>query len=603
MNYKEQILKLNQELGKLEEKSRKYSWFRLIAFVGGITASFLAYQFGESYVFITIAIVFFIFLFLVRLHTSISKNIKEKKLHLHLSENEINVRNGELNLYSDGQEFQSKVLNFGHDLDIYGPNSLFHFINRCATKWGQNILSSFFSEKSYQISNSSLKERQEAISELVDKADFSNKLSLNLFGNLGEKRSFRINVKGLKDFKFKKEILLKGYVFLVPFLWLAVIFSLFTSFEYTKECTLLIIFINFSIMGRVSKEVGSFIEDLDSTSNSLERFAEVIKLISLQHFKSKLIKTKVQFLDGEDFHAPLLRLSTAIEQLDIRKNMMGLVVLYTIIPFDIFVVIKIRKWFTKYPDLFEHLFDVIGHLEAYNSMAVLQRNHPSWSLPNFSEDESYILEGEEMGHPLIFEGKNGSIEGGVRNTYSLNRNNRISIVTGSNMSGKSTFLRVIGINLLMAYAGGVTCSSKFTVGKRVQLITSMRIADSLLLSESTFKAELERIRLIINAINNKGPYLFLVDEMLRGTNSVDKLKGSFALLDKLKQSKDANIIVATHDLQLSEFENTNTDFTKNYHFDFDYSNSQFDFDYKLKNGVCEKFNASLLLNELGLETN
>ncbi|MBD0402724.1 hypothetical protein [Flammeovirga sp. EKP202] len=602
-NYQGKLNQISQQLQQLNAQSQKYSMMRLSTVVAGLFVSYFAYQFfEEGGLFLSFISIFMLFIFIVRRHTEVSKKINDLELLKLLTQNEVNIKNGEANIYDDGEDYHTSVHNYGHDLDVFGAHSLYHFINRCSTQWGKSLLASFFAQDSHATPTEEIIQRQEAVKELSTKESFSDQLKLFLFDNVKQNKVLNINAIALKNFKFKKELFYKAYLAFVPIAWLLILVSVNTSFEYSKEAATVLVLANFWVMGRVGKDIAAFIAYLDSTSESLSRLANAIKLISEEKFQSELLVQKIKELEGGDFYTPLLKLSNDIEQLYIRKNMLGLVVLYVFIPFDILVVFKIRKWFNKYPDLFDKLFDVIGVLEAYNSLGTHKRNHEHWAMPTFENSSDFVFEGTEMGHPLIFEGTNGIQSGGVRNTYSLNNANRISIVTGSNMSGKSTFLRVVGVNLLLAYAGTVVCASSFKMGKKPRLITSMRIADSLRLSESTFKAELERIRLIIEAVGQGGCDLFLVDEMLRGTNSVDKLKGSFALLQKLQQSSEAHILVATHDLQLSEFEEKKPDITKNYHFDFDYTNNEFDFDYKLKNGVCEKFNASLLLSELGLET-
>ncbi|NME66727.1 MutS-related protein [Flammeovirga aprica] len=602
-NYQEKLSQISLQLKQLNSKSQRYSMMRLSTVVAGIFIAYFAYQFyEEGGLFFSFFIILVLFVLLVRVHTDVIKQIRELETLKLLTENEVNISKGEANIYEDGEEYNTTVHNYGHDLDVFGTHSLFHFINRCSTQWGERLLASFFAQDSHATPSEEIKERQEVVKELAGKESFSDQLKLFLFDDSKPKKYFNINSIALKNFKFERETFLKGYLIFVPIAWILIYLSVHTSFEYSKEAAAVLVLSNFWIMGKVGKQVSTFIAYLDSTSESLSRLANAIKLISEEEFKSVLLVNKIKELEGGDFYKPLLKLSNDIEQLYIRKNMLGLVVLYVIIPFDILVVFKIRKWFNKYPDLFDKLFDVIGSIEAYNSLGTHKRNYSDWAMPDFEDNETIVFEGEDMGHPLIFEGNNGIQNGGVRNSYTLDASNRISIVTGSNMSGKSTFLRVIGVNLLLAYAGTVVCASSFKMGRKPRLITSMRIADSLRLSESTFKAELERIRLIIEAVDQGGCDLFLVDEMLRGTNSVDKLKGSFALLQKLQESSASHILVATHDLQLSEFEEHKPNITKNYHFDFDYTNNEFDFDYKLKNGVCEKFNASLLLSELGLET-
>ena len=177
--------------------------------------------------------------------------------------------------------------------------------------------------------------------------------------------------------------------------------------------------------------------------------------------------------------------------------------------------------------------------------------------------------------------------------------NRLTLITGSNMSGKSTFLRTVGLNIILAYAGCPVFAKKMNISFGIKLICYMRIKDSIQQNASTFKAEIERIKLVLASINNNENALFLIDEMLRGTNSEDKLAGSRALLEKIVNSK-AYAMVATHDLRMTEISEQYPNEVKNFYFEYATENGELLFDYLIKEGVCKSFNASLLLKSIGL---
>ncbi|OHX65000.1 MutS-related protein [Flammeovirga pacifica] len=601
-SYQNDLIELQKEINRLEKKSNSLSFLRLILVIVTIILSVITYNFLPNFLWVTILFFISVFVVVVRIHHKVIDNLQEWKTKYLLTENEEKTLRGEVNMYDNGEEFISANHHFANDLDIFGEYSLYHFINRARTSMGRSKLASYFNEIS-DINYKEIKERRSAIQELSENKKFSSQFQYLLYGNDKDQGFKHIESKSLENFYLNKEKLYLVYSYLVPFGWLAVLYGLFSSQEWVGQLSVVLIVANFVVMNKVGKGVSAFMHLLNNSAITLEKLSKVTSLIGEEHFTSELLKREVLKIgDGKAFTKPIKELSTMIQQLDIRKNMAGLIVLYAIFPFDIRLVKKIRKWFQENPQLFNNLYDVIGQLEALNSLAILQKNYPEWVEANYTDNKEVVVDGENIGHPLIFKGLSGSEDGGVVNSYVLSKNNRVSIITGSNMSGKSTFLRVLGINLVLAYAGSVVCATKFEVGNPVKLITSMRISDNLRLSESTFKAELERIKLIVEAINSNKRYLFLVDEMLRGTNSVDKLKGSFALLEKLKENQEAFILVATHDLQLSEFENSNQEIANNYHFDFDYHQGGFEFDYKLKDGVCKKFNASLLMKELGLNT-
>lgn len=167
------------------------------------------------------------------------------------------------------------------------------------------------------------------------------------------------------------------------------------------------------------------------------------------------------------------------------------------------------------------------------------------------------------------------------------------------MAGKSTYLRSIGINVVLTMAGAVTCAKSFSLSP-VQLLTSMRIADNLEENTSTFYAELKKLKTVIEMVNKKEKVFILLDEILRGTNSLDRHTGAVALTKQLIRQQAAAII-ATHDVELAKIETDYPNNILNYHFDAQVSNDELYFDYHLKEGICTSINASLLMKKIGIE--
>ncbi|MDM8174175.1 hypothetical protein QT327_07365 [Olivibacter sp. 47] len=226
------------------------------------------------------------------------------------------------------------------------------------------------------------------------------------------------------------------------------------------------------------------------------------------------------------------------------------------------------------------------------SFAFIRINDPSWNYPRIIPTDAHILQAEGLRHPLI------PTVSSVPNDYSLD-DHRLALITGSNMAGKSTFLRTVGANMVLALSGAPVCALHLELSV-MHIITYMRIRDSLNESTSTFKAELDRLDMILKVVNTQKNTFFLVDEMLRGTNSVDKYLGSKAVIEKLIKDRGVGM-VATHDLQLAKLEDTNPGYLKNYHFDIQVIEGEMVFDYKLKEGACKIFNASMLLKKIGID--
>ena len=237
-------------------------------------------------------------------------------------------------------------------------------------------------------------------------------------------------------------------------------------------------------------------------------------------------------------------------------------------------------------------FTALGEFEAINSLSILSFNHPEWCFPELKK-EHFFIEGKEIGHPLIPAGKC------VNNPVKIDQAGELMLVTGSNMAGKSTYLRSIGVNTVLAMAGAPVCAKYFCLSP-VQIISSMRIADNLEESTSTFYAELKKLKTVIDKVNNNEKVFILLDEILRGTNSLDRHTGSAALIKQLIKHNAVGII-ATHDVELAGLKDEYPSGILNYHFDVQVNNEELYFDYKLKEGICTSLNASILMKKIGIE--
>jgi DNA mismatch repair ATPase MutS len=267
------------------------------------------------------------------------------------------------------------------------------------------------------------------------------------------------------------------------------------------------------------------------------------------------------------------------------------------VPLNIFLawdlqqVFALERWKKNHKGDADAWFDVLGQMEMLNSLGTLAFNHPHWSFPELQEFDP-LFEGKELRHPLIPPQKS------VANDFSIRGKGRVAIVTGSNMAGKSTFLRTVGVNMVLACAGAPVCARGLRMTP-MQVMSSMRIMDNLEESTSTFYAELKKLGAIIEAVKQKRPVFILLDEMLRGTNSQDRQTGSMALVRQLIREQAIGI-VATHDLGLAAMEKEFPGAVTNHHFDVQVSEGEMYFDYTLKSGVCTSMNASLLMRKIGI---
>lgn len=323
------------------------------------------------------------------------------------------------------------------------------------------------------------------------------------------------------------------------------------------------------------------------------------------------VQNSIRWIEGASFTSPLMtglknnfkteaykasatikKLKTILERFDYRLNPVVYVPLNTFLLWDLQQIMTLEKWKTGNNRHISAWFNALSNMEALITIATLSFNHPPWCYPSI-RDEKDVFMAEDLGHPLIPAKKR------VTNSFSTTGEKQLHLITGSNMAGKSTFLRSIGVNIVLAMMGAPTCSSQLKVSA-VKVISSMRVNDNLEENTSTFYAELKKLKEIIDAVNNKEKVFLLLDEILRGTNSADLHTGSLALIKQLIHQNAAGLI-ATHDLELTKLSAEFPGHLHNYHFDAQVKNEELYFDYKLKRGICSSMNASLLMKKIGID--
>jgi len=281
-----------------------------------------------------------------------------------------------------------------------------------------------------------------------------------------------------------------------------------------------------------------------------------------------------------------------LERLDYRYNPLVHVPLNMFLLWDLQQLFALEKWKSGKETTVARWFHVLAEMESLVTLATVCFNHPQWSFPQLSSGHG-VLMAKEMGHPLI------PVEKRVNNSFTVKENQQLSLITGSNMAGKSTFLRSAGINVVLAMMGSPVCAAELIVSN-MRVISSMRVSDNLEENTSTFYAELKKLKQIIDAVKKHEKVFLLLDEILRGTNSADRHTGSKAFIKQLVKEK-AFALVATHDLELTKLAEEFPADIHNYHFDVQVKGDELYFDYVLKEGICQSMNASLLMKKIGIE--
>lgn len=593
--YQNNVGKTQGEIKSLEKQINKNAFLRLGLMIAGAIGIWQLFSFNNIFfVLLAMILLIFLFAFLVFRQAKVDRKLQEAKVFLSINENELNINNRKKNMYDDGQEFEDPKHPYTSDLDIFGPNSLFELVNRCATKDGVAVLQSWMKSPS---SKDEITQRQEAVEELKSDPEHLQAFQTKMLFNLGSKINLRSYIYSYfhdKSFQFGNAFY-RSYVPLVPWIFLAgILFSIFVFNigGYLFGLALIHLLWTIALAGKVSQ----FSNKVDKIGVSLIGFADAIKLMEDKKYQAKLnleLQSKIQIETQQKKLSGIIHeLGKLIDKLDVRNNMLVGAILNMLFLWDFKQIMAISKWKDQYEDSILSGFDAVAKYESLVSLSLLAYNHADWQQPKILNDfEKDSLLADEVNHPLIPENKS------VGNDYNAN-DHKIALITGSNMAGKSTFLRTIGINAVLAYTGAVVCAKRFEL-PIYQLVTYMRIKDSLNESTSTFKAELDRMKFILDRVKDIPSSFFLIDEMLRGTNSVDKYLGSKAIIKKLIDLRGRGML-ATHDLQLSELINDYPGYLKNYHFDIQVQGSEMLFDYKLKDGACTIFNASMLLKGIGI---
>ena len=594
--YQENISAAQLRVRELEKKINRNAVFRLLLMIiGGIGIWQL---FGLNNILLVLGAIFaviFIFAYLVFRQSKVERQLRDARVFYRVNENEIVVGDFGENVYEDGTRFENQKHPYSSDLDIFGRDSLFSYVNRCATQDGLEILKSWLSNPNL-VDRQDILQRQAAVAELRDDPKHMQGFQTKMLFNLGSTINLKSYLKSYftgPPFPFCG-LIYRTYVPLVPWIFIVGLIVSFVVYPLVPYLVGLAVFHFLWALSQAGK-VSRVSSRVDKIGASLMAYAEGVKLIEEKRYSAAFnrdLQQKIGFDRSDKKLSSIIHeLGKLIDRLDARNNMLVGAVLNMFFLWDFKQIRSINNWKEEYEESVLRGFDMVAQYEALISLGLLAYNHSDWNFPKIKEQANSNILAVGLNHPLIKPIK------AIRNDYDSN-DHHIALITGSNMAGKSTFLRTIGINAILAYAGAVVHAERFELPV-FQIVTYMRIKDSLNESTSTFKAELDRLKFILDEVKRSPASFFLIDEMLRGTNSMDKYLGSKAVIQTLIQS-DGRGMLATHDLKLSEMASQYPRVLKNFHFDIQVQQGEMLFDYKLKEGACTIFNASMLLKGIGI---
>ena len=582
----------NQKIvGELKQRNSNVNWARGIVFLVGLALTiWLAYTLWP--VAIACFVIFAIaFARLLRISITLKKQLAYHQQLVEINKNEQQVLDWQYDMFPEGKDFIDHEKSFLYDLDIFGAGSIFQFLNRSATQSGEAFLAGLFLHQEKE--KEEIESRQLAVVELAPLLDWRQEFQAS--GKMVDEKATD---------KEKLEEWLNGEQIYQPHTWikLAVKIVPFTG----------ILFILLNIVGLIPASglvlyfiltltlVGSKIKDTNRMSNKVSKmldlarkYAVLLKKIETADFKSKRLGLHQYTLNNETISASdkVGKLAALIHSLDNRNNMIMGVVLNALVLWDFKYMLKLEQWCLDNRKDFGQWINIISEFDAFSSLANFAYNNPQYVYADVMKGE-FSLEAKESGHPLL------PHKDRIGNDLSFSGKSNFIIITGANMAGKSTFLRTLGVNLLLATTGAPVCATKFSFTP-TDIYTSMRTNDSLQKNESYFFAELSRLKVLIDKLQNGEELFIILDEVLKGTNSKDKRLGSIALLKQLI-GLQATGIIATHDVSLGDLEEEFPENVINRRFEVEMENDELVFDYKLKEGVSQNLNATFLMKKMGI---
>ena len=589
--YQEKLSYAIHESEQTKKKILNISLLRIIIFIVGFIALCLGYDQGGSVIGGILLTILIPFLLLVKLHNRLfhrkdwyETSIRHYKAELASLENDHSA-------FDEGKEWTDASHPFSLDLDVFGEHSLFQALNRTCTPFGKETLSHWLRQpldKKEEIEN-----RQQAIQELSQYNDFRE--IFRITGCL-----YKSNETGMKDLKewvetpstFLQKRSNQWICWAVPCINI-ILFTL-GMLDILSMSWFGLVFCSFVVASsRLIRRVTRIQESYHKTLKMLSTYVRLIELADGQAMESPLLSSLKEEFKSYGKKAPevLGVLAKELDRLDLRNNL----ILYAILEGSLFwqlrQMLRIERWKQEHGMHLLQWLEALGHLDALCALGTFAFNHPTYTYPTIA-DRPFVFRAKDMGHPLM------SQEQCVVNDAEIPQRPYFLIITGANMAGKSTYLRTIGCNYLLACIGVPVCCSSLEVYP-ARLMTSLRTSDSLANNESYFFAELKRLQQILERLKNGEEMFIILDEILKGTNSIDKQKGSLALVKQLLQLK-TNGIIATHDILLGELKQHFPNEISNYRFEADIQNDELTFSYKLKEGVAQNMNACFLMQKMGI---
>lgn len=588
--YTEKLVLAENQLNTVKRQISRISVLRVLLFLAGLVG---IYYFFHQHVLLTVSIclTFLPFFILVKLHGRLFHRKKWLETQICVQKEELQALSGDYNSFDDGKVYVNPSHPYTFDLDVFGHHSLFQAMNRTCTIFGKDCLAHWLQH--HLCEPAAIRARQQMVQDLSQRPLFREQFRVTGLVHQGTASDGeKLRAWSQSPSQYLHAGWVKAFTRGVPLInGLLLITSLagWTSFTWLGLSFGLFLILSFGIVKRATYVQETYGKQL----KSLNGYAQLIALTKKEQWEAPALQQLMNRLDmdGKSPVDALQQLSKELDRLDLRNNQFLYVLLEGSLFFQLQEIVRIERWKARYGQHITGWLEAIGELDALCSLGTFAYNHPAYTYPELAE-KSFCFLATRMGHPLMPPAQC------VKNDATLPSRPFFLIITGANMAGKSTYLRTIGVNYLLACIGAPVCCDKLVLYPH-QLITSLRTSDSLSDNESYFFAELKRLKRIIDLLNEGQRLFIILDEILKGTNSLDKQKGSFELIRQFMRLK-ANGIIATHDLLLGNLIEQFPDEIRNYCFEADIKDNELTFSYQLREGVAQNMNACFLMRKMGI---
>jgi ABC-type multidrug transport system fused ATPase/permease subunit len=596
-----QVLRLQRRLEQLRRTSYRYSWMRLIAFIAGALASAIVFFFfGPWFGLITAILALLVFAIAVYYHRLIEDSITRHRVWLGIKSAHI------ARMCLDWEHIPS-VLGyrprydhpFEADLDLVGDRSLHRLIDTSVSYEGSRRLRAWLTAPVPQLEQ--ISQRQQLVRELTPLSLFRDKLVLNTTIAPSTRRTWDAEELSRWLKQHSGEVSHRGWLFVAAGL-AAFNIALFiaNALGWLPPIWQVTFLLYLGLVLYKARETGEVFEEAMALQDALRQLGAAFRQLETYSYRNTphLESLCSPFLD--ETHRPsrfLRRLNRIVAAMGLRGNPFVWFVLNAVVPWDLFFAQRLMQCKKALAERVPTWTDVWFELEALNSLANFAYLNPVYTLPDVMAKDAntppFVFNANELGHPLIPHADK------ICNDFTIAEMGEVTIITGSNMAGKSVFLKTVGINLALAYAGGPVNAQRLET-VLFRLFTSIQVTDSVIDGISYFYAEVKRLKALLEELEREHalPLFWLVDEIFRGTNNRERLLGSRALIRALVEKRGVGLI-ATHDLDLTRLADE-IPCIRNYHFRDAVVEDRMAFDYTLHSGPCPTTNALKIMHMEGL---